>query len=342
MTTIDMLWKGILITTVMIIGVNITFFIFKKRPGNLPPGPKGLPLVGNVRDLPTHGERQWQHWLKHKDIYGPISSITALGRTIVVLHSPELALELLDKRSSIYSSRPKFVLGDIVGWSNVMPLMPYGKMHRLYRKYIHMMIGTEKAALPYSRLQEKEVHRFLFRILKEPESLVDHIRTEAGAIILRIVYGYTVEPHRPDPLVQLVDTTTLQIAAGATPGSHMVEFLPALKYIPEWLPGAGWKRSVREWRATLKETCERPLKFAEQRIIHGTAEKSFVKDFHDDKGGNFTPDDYHALKWNAFTMYGAGSDTTVNTLALFFLAMTIYPAVQRQAQEEIDRIIGTS
>lgn len=38
---------------------------------------------------------------------GPISSVTALGTTIVVLHSTEAAVELLDRRSATYSSRPR-------------------------------------------------------------------------------------------------------------------------------------------------------------------------------------------------------------------------------------------
>jgi hypothetical protein len=36
----------------------------------LPPGPKGKPIVGNLRDLPGPGTQEWQHWLKHKDLYG--------------------------------------------------------------------------------------------------------------------------------------------------------------------------------------------------------------------------------------------------------------------------------
>lgn len=36
----------------------------------LPPGPKGLPVVGNINDLPKPGEPEWTHWLQHKDLYG--------------------------------------------------------------------------------------------------------------------------------------------------------------------------------------------------------------------------------------------------------------------------------
>jgi hypothetical protein len=40
---------------------------------------------------------------------GPISSITVLGQTIVILNDANVALELLGKRSAIYSSRPNLV-----------------------------------------------------------------------------------------------------------------------------------------------------------------------------------------------------------------------------------------
>ena len=38
-----------------------------------PPGPKPLPLIGNLFDLPK--DRDWVHWVKHKDIYGSINSL---------------------------------------------------------------------------------------------------------------------------------------------------------------------------------------------------------------------------------------------------------------------------
>lgn len=34
--------------------------------GPLPPGPKPLPIVGNVRDMPAPGSAEWLHWLKNK------------------------------------------------------------------------------------------------------------------------------------------------------------------------------------------------------------------------------------------------------------------------------------
>lgn len=72
----------------------------------LPPGPKPWPLLGNVTDLPPPGQPEWKHWLKFKDLYGPISSITVLGQTLIIIHDKEAASELMEKRAGNYSSRP--------------------------------------------------------------------------------------------------------------------------------------------------------------------------------------------------------------------------------------------
>ncbi len=34
----------------------------------LPPGPRGLPFLGNIADMPK--DYEWLHWGKHKDVYG--------------------------------------------------------------------------------------------------------------------------------------------------------------------------------------------------------------------------------------------------------------------------------
>lgn len=72
----------------------------------LPPGPKGLPIIGNINDLPKEGVQEWKHWLGFKDRYGDLSSITVLGQTFIIIHNAKIAIELLQNRSALYSARP--------------------------------------------------------------------------------------------------------------------------------------------------------------------------------------------------------------------------------------------
>lgn len=44
-------------------------------------------------------------------LVGPISCVTALGTTFIILNDIEAAFELLDKRSAIYSSRYETTFG---------------------------------------------------------------------------------------------------------------------------------------------------------------------------------------------------------------------------------------
>jgi hypothetical protein len=49
---------------------------------------------------------------------------------------------------------------------------------------------------------------------------------EAGAIILKIGYGYTIEPHRKDPPVDLADKAMEEFSYALLPATWAVDFFP--------------------------------------------------------------------------------------------------------------------
>lgn len=73
-----------------------------------PPGPKGYPIIGNVWDIPR--ERAWLTYAEWAERYkSDVVQFTVFGTRTVILNSLKAATELLDKRSSIYSDRPRMV-----------------------------------------------------------------------------------------------------------------------------------------------------------------------------------------------------------------------------------------
>jgi hypothetical protein len=74
----------------------------------LPPGPKPLPLIGNLLDMPK--EKDWETYRSWNERYGDIVYVEALGSKMVVLSSMAVINELFERRSSIYSDRPSTVM----------------------------------------------------------------------------------------------------------------------------------------------------------------------------------------------------------------------------------------
>jgi hypothetical protein len=111
---------------------------------NLPPGPKGLPIIGDILHIV---DNDWLASPQRKDEYGDISRtqcpqkpthvpsggmmyVSALGRGVLIINSQRVAIDLLEKRSNIYSDRPNFICaGDILTKNLNLALTPYGDLY---------------------------------------------------------------------------------------------------------------------------------------------------------------------------------------------------------------------
>jgi hypothetical protein len=129
----------------------------------------------------------------------------------------------------------------------------------------------------------------------------------AGAIILRIAYGYELQGD-DDPLVKLVDRAILQFSLATTPGAWLVDVLPFLKHIPAWVPGAGFKRTAKEWNDALDDMVETPYNLTKRQMAAGTAHSSFLSNLLE--GGKLSADDLHNIKWSAASLYSGKCDTS--------------------------------
>ncbi|KAG6854560.1 hypothetical protein C0991_004896 [Blastosporella zonata] len=324
---------AILAAGLVVVGLSI-WFVRKSRRAPLPPGPHGWPVIGNIFDLPPKGDPL--PWLEHKDAYGPISSVTVLGQTIVLLNNLQTSVDLLDKRSSIYSGRPVFPFaGRMVAWDQQMIMAQYGEHFRTMRKLLKSYLGSPSAISSFRHIQELETRYFLARILDDPARLISHIRLTAGAISLHISHGYTIETEEEDPLVKLVETASKEFFLATMPGAWLVDVFPIMEYLPEWLP---FKRAAALYRSHNLESAERPHTFVKGRMRSGAELPSFTSHMM-----NAGPDESteHAIKFAATAIYGGGSDPAVAALSTFILLMIIHPDVQKRAREELDAVVGT-
>ncbi|KAH9483726.1 Cytochrome P450 monooxygenase COX2 [Psilocybe cubensis] len=242
-----------------------------------PPGPKGLPILGSALEMPR--EQPWlvyDQWFK---VYGDMVYFEVLGQPFLVLGSLRRTTDLFDRRSSIYSDRPR------------MPML------------IELMFA---------------------------------------ATIMRVVYGIRIKDST-DPSVAAAEKALEILNTAGTPGAFLVDVLPILKYVPSWLPGAGFKKKAAKWKKYNTLIVERPFQRVEELLREGEALPSMASALLERLPERNDPSyvEERKLGQNATCLaYLGGADTTLSAVHSFFLAMILYPEVQRKAQAELDLIVG--
>ncbi|KAF8917182.1 cytochrome P450 [Mucidula mucida] len=305
----------------------------------LPPGPRRLPVIGNLLDRPSNNAwLTYTKWAKEHD--SDVISFEVLGRVTVVLSSATAVKELLERRSSIYSDRPSMrMLNELMRWDWNFGFMPYADSWRLHRKAFSQHFNVSKIA-QYRPVQVRSTAKLLHQMLESPGDFFAHIRHHSGSIIFSIVYGYEMESTN-DPLVEMADRAMKASAHAMSSGNHLVDYLPILRYVPSWCTFKKDAELAAHYGQTLRDV---PFNRVLEAMADDRAPPSFVatsiqRILHADMAGP-RPDQLEVIKNCAAVSFVGGADTTVALILTILLAMVLHPEVQSKAQAELDIVVG--
>ncbi|KJA13000.1 hypothetical protein HYPSUDRAFT_60128 [Hypholoma sublateritium FD-334 SS-4] len=298
-----------------------------------PPGPAPTSAMSGNRIQIMSTPCVWRKYKEWAEEYGDIMYLRSFRQPVIVLNSFEDAVELLEKRSRIYSSRSVSPMYKLMGFNANTAIKEYGPDWRKHRRIFQQSFKPD-SSLEYRPIQTRKMYDMLYGFLNTPEDFEAHIKTLAGAIILFVIYGYDVAP-KDDHYVKLVESTRPGFGLGLSP-KWLVNSFPALRHIPSWFPGAGFKQYASAMSERNIEAREATYKYAMTTLASsGNGYKPIACSLSD---SYTSPTDLRILKEAAASGYGAGVGTTQGTITIFIEAMILFPDAQKKAQEEIDRV----
>ncbi|XP_051573113.1 cytochrome P450 2K6-like [Myxocyprinus asiaticus] len=307
--------------------------------GKEPPGPKPLPLLGNLLMLDL--KKTYVSLCDLSKQYGSVFTVHFGPKKVVVLAGYKTVKQALVNLSEEFGDRDitpifhDFNQGFGILFSN-------GENWRQMRRFALSNLrdfgmgkkGSEEKIIEESKYLREEFEKFEGK----PFDTSLPVSLAISNIILSIVYGNRFEYSNPwlHGMVQRSYENMKMVGSASVQLYNMFPWLcPFVK---------NQKQIMNNLKNNFKESEELInglLKTLDPQDPRGFADSFLVRQQKDKESAEKeTPFHTKNLFYSINNLFAAGTDTTTTTLCWSLLLMAKYPEIQDKVQEEIDRVIG--
>ncbi|XP_051573056.1 cytochrome P450 2K1-like [Myxocyprinus asiaticus] len=310
-----------------------------QKEGKDPPGPKPLPLLGNLLTLDL--ERPFDTLCELSKTYGNVFQVFLGPKKVVVLAGCKTVKEALVNYADEFGDReigPGFrILNDEHGiiFSN-------GENWKEMRRFALTNLrdfgmgkrGSEEKIIEEIQYLKEEFEKFEGK----PFDTTQPVNYAVSNIISAIVYGNRFEYTDPQ-FKEMVDRANENVRVGGSASMTLYSIFP-------WLgPFLNSKRiivrNILKNRAQITKLISGLLETLNPQDRRGFIDSFLIRKQSEEQSGK-TDSYFHQenLIMTVVNLFVAGTDTTGTTLRWGLMIMAKYPHIQDRVQEEIDRVIG--
>ena len=337
--TAAMFWEAL----VLFIISGLLYFLVAHRwtkAKRFPPGPRQLPLIGNLLDMKNFNHLTMRALAKK---YGDIYMISIMGQKVFIVTDIDLAWEALIRKGNIFAGRKKsYVSSTLFSEAEAIIFGDFGARWKLLRKVTHSALRMFGSGIQnLEQKVQREVNETCLHLSESQGVLIDpHKLISLGVtnIICSCIFGTRyAEGDEKLREVDKIREDTLRLVGSAS----LLEVFPFMKLLPlkihkrladgRDLMDRVFMPKLQEHKQTYREGTIRDITDALIKALND-AEKE------DSKAKGILNDAY--LKNTLADLVIAGADTTTDYLTWSLLYLAAFPEVQAKIHQELDDVIG--
>ncbi|GAY52663.1 hypothetical protein CUMW_143620 [Citrus unshiu] len=313
-----------------------------KRP-NLPPGPPGWPVVGNLFQVARSGKPFFKYVDDLLPIYGPIFTLRMGTRTMIILSDAKLVHEALIEKGSLFATRPRENPTRTIFSCNKFTVNAalYGPVWRSLRRNMVQNMLSSSRIREFREVRNKAMDKLINRLKAEAEAtngivwVLKNARFAVFCILLAMCFGIDMDEKTIEKMDQVMKSVLIVL------DPRIDDYLPILSPF--------FSKQRKRAREVRKEQVDFMVPFIELRrkmLQNPGSDKtamsfSYLDTLFDLKiEGRTSGPSNEELVTLCSEFLNGGTDTTATAVEWGIAQLIANPGVQEKVYDEIKRTVG--